>query len=67
MPKMAEPKAWIDGEEKKGPNTLYIRRVNRRIPKEAAGSEVKEGRPKPARCYRTEERRSPGGDMVQEA
>ena len=39
MPTMAEPEALVDGEEKKGPNTLYIRSRNERNQ-----SWVKEGR-----------------------
>jgi hypothetical protein len=33
---MAEPEALVDGEEKKGPSTLYIRSRNKRMPKETA-------------------------------
>ena len=64
---MAEPEAWMGGEEKKGPNTPYIRSVNGRILKEAAGSEVKKGRPPRARRCRAKRRWSPGGGMVREA
>jgi hypothetical protein len=44
MPMMAEPEALVDGEEKKGPSTLYIR---------SAASRNQPFRSAVAPCYRT--------------